>query len=152
LWSGLTYSLDAVGLDLSRSQFIEVWVSDWNDHHDPTQRVPRVRGDGGLLQAGVRPVGGAARSAAGVPAGRTARRAASPEAAARRTAVSSAWSPRTNCLVGGSPSVRGAGMPAMGRRGEAPACRLWAPLVRVTRVSGVAPCRTRSRRLGGVRL
>lgn len=46
MWSGLTYSLDAVGLDLSRSQFIELWVNDWNDHHDPGQRVPRVRGDG----------------------------------------------------------------------------------------------------------
>src|SRR5262245_41429648 len=47
MWAGLTYNLDAVGLDLSRSQFIELWVSDWNDHHDQgAGRVPRVRGDG----------------------------------------------------------------------------------------------------------
>jgi hypothetical protein len=46
MWVGLTYNLDAVGLDLSRSQFIELWINDWNDHHDPAQRIPRVRGDG----------------------------------------------------------------------------------------------------------
>ena len=46
MWVGLQYSLDAVGLDLSRSQFIELWVNDWNDHHDPTVRTPRIRGDG----------------------------------------------------------------------------------------------------------
>lgn len=46
MWAGLTYSLDPVGLDLSRSQFLEIWVNDWNDHHDPTFRDPRVRGDG----------------------------------------------------------------------------------------------------------
>jgi hypothetical protein len=46
LWVGLQYSLDAVGLDLSRSQFIELWVNDWNDHHDPSVRESRVRGDG----------------------------------------------------------------------------------------------------------
>ena len=45
LWSGLTYNLDAVGLDLSRSQFIEIWVNDWNDHHILGQPVARVRGD-----------------------------------------------------------------------------------------------------------
>src|SRR5262249_27434459 len=45
---GLTYNLDPVGIDLSRSQFIELWVDDWNDHHDPTdpRREPRIRGDG----------------------------------------------------------------------------------------------------------
>jgi hypothetical protein len=46
LWAGITYPLDQVGLDLSRSQFIELWVNDWNDHHDPAVRAPRVRGDG----------------------------------------------------------------------------------------------------------
>ena len=45
LWAGLTYNLDAVGLDLSRSQFIELWVNDWNDHHDPDNPAPRVRGN-----------------------------------------------------------------------------------------------------------
>ena len=45
MWTGLTYNLDAVGLDLSRSQFIELWVSDWNDHHDPADPRPRVRGN-----------------------------------------------------------------------------------------------------------
>jgi hypothetical protein len=46
MWAGLTYNLDPVGLDLSHSQFIEVWVDDWNDHHDKDVREPRVRGDG----------------------------------------------------------------------------------------------------------
>ena len=46
LWAGLTYPLDQVGIDLSRSQFSELWVNDWNDHHDPAVRTPRVRGDG----------------------------------------------------------------------------------------------------------
>lgn len=36
MWAGLTYVLDANGLDLSRSQFIELWVNDWRD--------PRLRG------------------------------------------------------------------------------------------------------------
>src|SRR5262249_31048400 len=46
LWAGLTYNLDAVGLDVSRSQFIELWVNDWNDYLDPTQaQGHRVRGD-----------------------------------------------------------------------------------------------------------
>ena len=31
LWAGITYPLDAVGLDISRSQFIELWVNDWRD-------------------------------------------------------------------------------------------------------------------------
>jgi hypothetical protein len=35
-----------VGIDLSRSQFIEFWVSDWNDHHDPGAPFARVRGNG----------------------------------------------------------------------------------------------------------
>jgi hypothetical protein len=46
LWAGLTYNLDAVGLDLSRAQFIELWVNDWNDHHDPLLREARVRAPG----------------------------------------------------------------------------------------------------------
>src|ERR1051326_3264509 len=45
MWTGLTYNLDQVGLDLSRSQFIEIWVDDWNDHHNPAIREPRIRGD-----------------------------------------------------------------------------------------------------------
>ena len=51
MWAGLTYNLDAVGLDLSRSQFIELWVNDWNDHHEGTPRVPRVRGDGSAVKS-----------------------------------------------------------------------------------------------------
>jgi hypothetical protein len=31
LWAGLTFPLDQVGLDLSRSQFIELWVNDFDD-------------------------------------------------------------------------------------------------------------------------
>jgi len=43
LWAGMTYPLDNVGLDLSRAQFIEVWVNDFNDFHHGTP-IPRVRG------------------------------------------------------------------------------------------------------------
>ena len=43
LWAGLTYPLDASGLDLSKSQFIELWVNDFNDYHTGLP-VPRVRG------------------------------------------------------------------------------------------------------------
>ncbi len=43
LWAGLTYVLDPAGLDLSRSQFIELWVNDWRDRHDGVDEVPRVR-------------------------------------------------------------------------------------------------------------
>ena len=46
LWSGLTYNLDPVGLDLSRSQFIEIWVNDWRDYHDQNGRTGFLRGDG----------------------------------------------------------------------------------------------------------
>jgi len=47
LWAGLTYPLDQVGIDLSRSQFIELWVNDFADHHDPgvVPPVNRIRGD-----------------------------------------------------------------------------------------------------------
>src|SRR5215471_17629028 len=51
MWAGLTYNLDPVGLDLSRSQFIELWVDDWNDHHQGAARVPRVRGDGSRVKS-----------------------------------------------------------------------------------------------------
>jgi hypothetical protein len=34
LWAGLTYVLDPVGVDLSKSQFIDLWVDDFADHHD----------------------------------------------------------------------------------------------------------------------
>jgi hypothetical protein len=40
LWVGLTYPLDAVGLDLSRAQFIELWVNDFRDE----TKVPRIAG------------------------------------------------------------------------------------------------------------
>src|SRR5206468_780128 len=40
LWVGLTYPLDPVGVDLSRSQFIELWVDDFRDE----QKVPRTPG------------------------------------------------------------------------------------------------------------
>jgi hypothetical protein len=43
LWVGLTYPLDQVGLDLTRSQFIELWVNDFRDHHAP-DAAARVRG------------------------------------------------------------------------------------------------------------
>jgi hypothetical protein len=35
LWSGLTYTLDPVGIDLTRSQFIEIWVNDFRDVYNP---------------------------------------------------------------------------------------------------------------------
>ncbi len=46
LWAGLTYPLDQVGLDLSRAQFIEVWVNDFRDQHRARgDSIPRIRGD-----------------------------------------------------------------------------------------------------------
>ena len=33
LWVGLTYPLDQSGIDLSKSQFIELWVDDFHDRH-----------------------------------------------------------------------------------------------------------------------
>lgn len=46
LWGGLTYPLDQVGLDLSRSQFIEIWVNDFRDQHRAQgDSIPRIRGD-----------------------------------------------------------------------------------------------------------
>jgi hypothetical protein len=43
LWAGVDYMLDPVGLDLSRSQFIELWVNDFNDQHAGDGKT-RVRG------------------------------------------------------------------------------------------------------------
>ena len=43
LWVGLTQPIDNVGLDLSRSQFIELWVDDFRDFHNGIH-VDRVRG------------------------------------------------------------------------------------------------------------
>jgi len=45
LWAGLTYLLDPVGIDLTRSKFIEIWVDDFRDHHlGGSLLEPRVRG------------------------------------------------------------------------------------------------------------
>lgn len=44
LWAGLTYQLDPYGIDLSRAQFLEIWVDDFNDHHVTSAPAPRVRG------------------------------------------------------------------------------------------------------------
>ncbi|MBI5711756.1 MAG: cell surface protein SprA [Candidatus Eisenbacteria bacterium] len=52
LWAGLMYPLDPQGLDLSRSQFIEIWVNDFNDQHDPSDGLHRVRG--GPAHPGIR--------------------------------------------------------------------------------------------------
>lgn len=56
LWAGLTYVLDPVGLDLSRAQFIELWVSDFADQHSGVP-VPRVRGRGVRLHVDLGVVG-----------------------------------------------------------------------------------------------
>lgn len=46
MWAGLTYPLDPVGIDLSRAQFIEVWVNDFRDQHKAAgDSVARIRGD-----------------------------------------------------------------------------------------------------------
>lgn len=46
MWAGLTYPLDQVGIDISRSQFIELWVNDFRDQHRALgDVVPRIRGD-----------------------------------------------------------------------------------------------------------
>ncbi|HET9328131.1 MAG TPA: cell surface protein SprA, partial [Candidatus Eisenbacteria bacterium] len=46
LWAGLTYLLDPNGIDLTRSQFIELWVNDFRDFHNSRGAFPvdRVRG------------------------------------------------------------------------------------------------------------
>ncbi|MFN8587824.1 MAG: cell surface protein SprA [Candidatus Eisenbacteria bacterium] len=43
LWAGLTYVLDPQGVDLSRSQFLEIWVNDFRDRHDPAVPHDLVR-------------------------------------------------------------------------------------------------------------
>ena len=43
LWTGLTYVLDPQGIDLSRAQFLEVWVNDFRDRHDPAVPHDLVR-------------------------------------------------------------------------------------------------------------
>lgn len=43
LWVGLTYLIDPVGFDLSRAQFIDLWVNDFRDFHSGTQQ-PLIRG------------------------------------------------------------------------------------------------------------
>lgn len=40
MWTGLTYPLDAAGLDLHKSQFIELWI---NDFKDPAIRAQHVK-------------------------------------------------------------------------------------------------------------
>jgi hypothetical protein len=44
LWGGVTTLIDQAGLDLSRAQFIELWVNDFNDLHAPGDGLARVRG------------------------------------------------------------------------------------------------------------
>ncbi len=67
LWVGLTYPLDAVGLDLSRAQFIELWV---NDFRDPT-KVPRVPGNSLKLHIDLGVVSEDQRRSPGLPARRS---------------------------------------------------------------------------------
>lgn len=43
MWVSLTYLLDPVGFDLSRAQFIDLWVNDFRDYHSGALR-PRIRG------------------------------------------------------------------------------------------------------------
>lgn len=43
LWVGLTYLIDPVGYDLSRAQFIDLWVNDYRDYHTGV-RKPLIRG------------------------------------------------------------------------------------------------------------
>lgn len=45
VWAGLTYVLDEKGVDISRSQFIELWVNDFRDRHDPALDDGLVRRD-----------------------------------------------------------------------------------------------------------
>ncbi len=46
-WGGIMRGLSRTGLDLSKSQFIEFWVNDWQQ--DPTRRRGRLHVDFGLL-------------------------------------------------------------------------------------------------------
>ena len=43
LWVGLTYLIDPVGFDLSRAQFIDLWVNDFRDQHSGVSQ-PLIRG------------------------------------------------------------------------------------------------------------
>ncbi len=67
LWVGLTYPLDAVGLDLSRAQFIELWVNDFRDE----TKVPRLPGQSLKLHVDLGVVSEDQRRSPGVPAKRT---------------------------------------------------------------------------------
>jgi hypothetical protein len=49
LWAGITYPLDVAGLDISRSQFIELWVNDWNDQARVRDRHVRLHIDLGTV-------------------------------------------------------------------------------------------------------
>lgn len=63
LWVGLTYPLDAVGLDLSRAQFIELWVNDFRDE----TKVPRLPGQSLKLHIDLGVVSEDQRRSPGVP-------------------------------------------------------------------------------------
>jgi len=49
LWAGLTFPLDQVGLDLSRSQFIEIWVNDFDDRARVRDRHVKLHVDIGVV-------------------------------------------------------------------------------------------------------
>lgn len=66
LWVGLNYPLDAFGLDLSRSQFIEVWLNDFRN----TQKVPRIPGGTVKLHIDIGTVSEDQRRSPGVAANR----------------------------------------------------------------------------------
>jgi hypothetical protein len=64
LWVGLTYTLDAVGLDLSRAQFIELWVNDFRNF----AKVPRLLGQTVRLHVDIGSVSEDQRRSPGKPA------------------------------------------------------------------------------------
>ena len=49
LWVGLTYPLDINGIDLSKSQFIELWVDDFNDAQRIRNRDVKLHIDLGVV-------------------------------------------------------------------------------------------------------
>src|SRR5262249_31028654 len=49
LWVGLTQALDADGVDLSRSQFIDVWVNDFRDFNLIRKKGVKLHIDLGLV-------------------------------------------------------------------------------------------------------
>ncbi len=67
LWVGLTYPLDPVGLDLSRAQFIELWVNDFRDQ----TKVPRLPGQSVKLHVDLGVVSEDQRRSPGIPAKRS---------------------------------------------------------------------------------